>query len=106
MPPYARSFSCALNKRRPSFGSYSDIIVGGLFGSAVAYGVVAAHGDFYQPSVIEVAGMGAGLTVGVIISALVPLDSPIEDPETVSDKIALTPLPVDGGFGLALSGLL
>src|SRR6201995_2002627 len=54
---------------------YSDVLLGGIIGTAVGYAVPALHaqGKPYVPSRNEVAAAGAGLFAGTVISELIPV---------------------------------
>jgi hypothetical protein len=75
---------------------YSDVLVGALLGSAAGVAVPLLHsepGHRYRPSGADAAAMAAGVSAGALVSQLVPLHR--------SRRVALTPVPVRGGFGLA-----
>ncbi|HEX7839959.1 MAG TPA: phosphatase PAP2 family protein [Kofleriaceae bacterium] len=88
---------------------YSDVILGGIIGTAVGYAVPALHaqGKPYTPSSNDVAAAGAGLFAGAVISELIPLhDSAHADhlPAVMVDQVHVGPLAVQDGGGLAISG--
>jgi membrane-associated phospholipid phosphatase len=88
---------------------YSDVILGGIIGTAIGYAVPALHaqGKPYTPSRNDVAAAGAGLFAGAVISELIPLhdSAHAEHPPVVMvDQVHVGPLALQDGGGLAISG--
>lgn len=88
---------------------YSDVILGGLIGSAVGYAVPALHaqGKPYAVSRSDLAMAGVGVLAGAAVSELLPLGStgPADHPPAVMvDRVHIGPLALRDGGGLAISG--
>jgi membrane-associated phospholipid phosphatase len=88
---------------------YSDVILGGIIGTAIGYGVPALHaqGKPYSLTGNDVAAAGAGLFAGTVISGLVPLhDSTHADhpPVVMVDQVRVAPLALKDGGGLSITG--
>lgn len=88
---------------------YSDVILGGLVGSAVGYAVPALHaqGKPYAVSRHDVAMAGAGMIAGAVISEALPLGTPghaDHPPAVMVDQVHVGPLAVRDGGGVAISG--
>jgi len=87
---------------------YSDVLVGGLIGTAVGYAVPALHaaGKRYEVSRNDVAMAGVGLVGGALISELIPLGGAgdAHPPAVIVDRVHLAPLAVRDGGGLAITG--
>lgn len=85
---------------------YSDVLLGALVGSAIGVVVPLVHqrdGVRYRPSSREWWAMGGGIALGGLISQLMPLPN---DVTSLLDAapIALSPLVLERGAGLALAG--
>jgi membrane-associated phospholipid phosphatase len=87
---------------------YSDVLVGGLIGTAVGYAVPALHADGkrYEVSRNDIAMAGVGLIGGALISELIPLGEARDahPPAVIVDRVHLGPLSVRDGGGLAITG--
>lgn len=79
---------------------YSDVIVGALVGIGVGLAVPALHegGTDYRPDLAEWLAAGGGLVAGTALGLLLPFDADVRLP------IAVAPLHVDGGSGVAVVG--
>jgi membrane-associated phospholipid phosphatase len=117
--PYARAAAWATGfamatatsnlRVRAGLHFYSDVILGGLIGSAVGYVVPALHaqGRPYAVSRHDLTMAGAGVFAGAVISELLPLAStgPTEHPPVVMvDQVHVGPLALRDGGGVAISG--
>lgn len=93
---------------------YSDIAVGTVVGIAVGYAIPALHADArpYTPSASEIGAAAAGMVGGALLSQLLPLGQSTETAEPGAlaalrrAHLQLGPVPVPGGAGLGISGLL
>lgn len=88
---------------------YSDVILGGLIGSAVGYAVPALHaqGKPYALSRSDLAMAGVGMVAGAVISEALPLGTarPTDHPPAVMvDHVHIGPLALRAGGGMATSG--
>ncbi|HEX8112413.1 MAG TPA: phosphatase PAP2 family protein [Kofleriaceae bacterium] len=88
---------------------YSDVILGGLIGSAVGYAVPALHaqGKPYAVSRHDVAMAGVGMIAGAVISEALPLGTPghtDHPPAVMVDQVHVGPLALRDGGGVAISG--
>jgi membrane-associated phospholipid phosphatase len=117
--PYARAAAWATGfavatatanlRVRAGLHFYSDVLLGGLVGSAVGYAVPALHaqGKPYAVSRHDLAMAGAGVLAGAVISEALPLggicrtDHP---PPVMVDQVHVGPLAGRDGGGLAISG--
>lgn len=117
--PYARGAAWATGfavaaatsnlRVRAGLHFYSDVILGGLIGSAVGYAVPALHaqGKPYAVSRSDLAMAGAGILAGAVVSELLPLATtgPTAHPPAVMvDRVHIGPLALRDGGGLAISG--
>ena len=126
--PYARAaawatgfaLAAATSNLRLRAGRHfpSDVLLGGLVGSAIGYAVPALHasGKPYAMTRGDAAMAGLGLVGGALISQLIPVGDPDDAAPVVSarmpakrpavrvDQLHLGPLRVRDGAGLALSG--
>ena len=117
--PYARAAAWATGfavatatsnlRVRAGLHFYSDVLLGGLIGSAVGYAVPALHaqGRPYAVSRQDLAMAGVGVVAGAVISEAIPLggightDHP---PPVMVDQVHIGPLALRDGGGLAISG--
>jgi len=117
--PYARAAAWATGfavatatanlRVRAGLHFYSDVILGGLIGSAVGYAVPALHaqGKPYAVSRDDLAMAGVGVFAGALISELVPLRGagPTDhSPAVMVDRVHVGPLALRDGGGVAISG--
>jgi membrane-associated phospholipid phosphatase len=117
--PYARAAAWATGfavatatsnlRVRAGLHFYSDVILGGLIGSAVGYAVPALHaqGKPYAVSRNDLAMAGAGVFAGAVISEILPLRGagPTDHPPAVMvDQVHVGPLALRDGGGVAISG--
>jgi membrane-associated phospholipid phosphatase len=117
--PYARAAAWATGftmatatsnlRVRAGLHFYSDVILGGLIGSAVGYAVPALHakGAPYAVSRQDLAMAGVGIVAGAVISEALPrgnaghTDHP---PPVMVDRVHVGPLALRDGGGVAISG--
>jgi len=117
--PYARAAAWATGfalatatsnlRVRAGLHFYSDVILGGLIGSAVGYAVPALHaqGKPYAVSRHDLAMAGAGVLTGTVLSEAIPLGNAARTdhpPAVMVDQVHVGPLALQGGGGLAISG--
>jgi membrane-associated phospholipid phosphatase len=117
--PYARAAAWATGfavatatsnlRVRAGLHFYSDVILGGLIGSAVGYAVPALHaqGKPYAVSRQDLAMAGAGVLAGIAISEALPLSNTghtDHPPAVMVDQVHVGPLALRDGGGLAISG--
>src|SRR5215468_6413967 len=117
--PYARAAAWATGftmatatsnlRVRAGLHFYSDVILGGLIGSAVGYAVPALHaqGKPYAVTRHDLTMAGAGTLAGIAISEALPLGNPghtDHPPAVMVDQVHVGPLALRDGGGLAISG--
>lgn len=117
--PYARAAAWATGfavatttsnlRVRAGLHFYSDVILGGLIGSAVGYAVPALHaqGKPYAVSRNDLAMAGVGVLAGAMLSEALPLDGighPEHPPVVMVDQVHVGPLALRDGGGVAISG--
>lgn len=117
--PYARAAAWATGfavatatsnlRVRAGLHFYSDVILGGLIGSAIGYAVPALHaqGKPYAVTRSDLAMAGVGMVAGAVISEALPLGTarPIDHPPAVMvDQVHVGPLALRDGGGVAISG--
>jgi membrane-associated phospholipid phosphatase len=117
--PYARAAAWATGfavasatsnlRVRAGLHFYSDVILGGLVGSAVGYAVPALHaqGKPYAVSRQDLAMAAVGVVAGALISEAIPLGSPGHTdhrPVVMVDQVHVGPLALRDGGGVAITG--
>lgn len=117
--PYARAAAWATGfavatatsnlRVRAGLHFYSDVILGGLVGSAIGYAVPALHaqGKPYAVSSRDLAMAGVGVIAGAVISEALPLGAPgrtDHPPAVMVDQVHVGPLALRDGGGVAISG--
>jgi membrane-associated phospholipid phosphatase len=117
--PYARAAAWATGfavatatsnlRVRAGLHFYSDVILGGLVGTAVGYAVPALHaqGKPYAISRQDLAMAGVGIVAGAAISEALPLGTPghaDHPPVVMVDQVHVGPLGLRDGGGVAISG--